>query len=117
MRKLIDRRLAVAEEAANARAVKLQIIRVTGGLPGPLRCGKIDGVHRKRLPEETPEQFEKRLLTEANNTKAKLLVIGGALCGCAWETSRDFEGFLAGLRPHDDDEDDDEKTREPQVVR
>lgn len=116
MRKAIDRRLAAAEEAANARAVKLQMIRVEGGLPGSTRCATVDGVHWQRLPEETVEQFEQRLLAAANKAKAKVLVIGSPLCGCAWRTPDDFEEHLAGFRPHDDGEDD-EQAREPQVDR
>ena len=105
MRRALDRRLLAAEKAAQSKAPKFQIIRVTGGLPGPVRCAKIDGEHRQRLSGETVEQFEERLFAAAKDAKAKTLVIGGALCGCAWRTAQDFEAHLGGFRPCDDGED------------
>jgi len=96
MRRAIDRRLVRAEEAAKSTAPKFLIIRVRGGLAGPVRCATIDGVHWKRLLDETVEQFEDRLLAAATATKAKTIVIGGPLCGCAWPTSEDFAAYLAG---------------------
>lgn len=91
----IDRRLAVAEQTAKSKVRKFHIIRATGGLPGPIRCAKANGLHWQWLPEETMEVFEKRVIEAAESAKSKTVVIGG-LCGCAWTAPGSFAAYLAG---------------------
>jgi hypothetical protein len=91
----IDRRVAAAEQTARAKFRSFQIIRVTGGLPGPIRCAKANGLHWQRLPEEPMEAFEKRVIEAAESAKSKTVVIG-ALCPCAWRAPGSFAAYLAG---------------------
>ena len=95
MRRAIDRRLAAAEQVARTQAPKFCIVRVRGGLPGEVRCAKIDGVHCERLPDETAELFEEQILATARSTKAKTVLFGG-LCPCAWTAPGSFEEYLKG---------------------
>jgi hypothetical protein len=93
MSKPLNLRVTAAEASARAAAPKLFVTKIQGGLPGPIRCGKIDGVHMARLPEESVNVFEERILAAAKNAKAASVVFGG-LCGCAWQTKADFEANL-----------------------
>jgi hypothetical protein len=91
----IDRRLAAAEQTAKSKVRKFQIFRVTGGLPGPIRCARAGALHWERLPAESMESFEERIVEAAVSAKSKTVVIGG-LCPCAWRTPESFEAYLNG---------------------
>ena len=95
----IDRRLDAAEQTARAKFRGFHIIRVTGGLPGPIRCATANGLHWERLSDEPIEVFEKRVIEAAESAKSKTVVIGG-LCGCAWTAPGSFEAYLAGPEFH-----------------
>jgi hypothetical protein len=95
MRRAIDRRLVAVEQAAISKAPEFRIIRVTGGLPGPIRCAHADGLHWQRLPDEPTEVFEKRIIALAQSAQSKTVIFGG-LCPCAWQEPGSFEKYLAG---------------------
>ena len=91
----IDRRLAAAERTARSKFRTLDVIKVTGGLPGETRCARAGALHWERLPAESMESFEGRIIEAAVIAKSKTLVIGG-LCPCAWREPGSFEAYLAG---------------------
>jgi len=95
MPRAIDRRLAAAEEAAKSKAPKLLVITARGGLPGPIRCTTVDGVHWQRLPDEPMEVFKKRIIAAAESAKSETVIFGG-LCACAWREPGAFERYLKG---------------------
>jgi hypothetical protein len=105
MPRAINRRVTAAEQEARSRAPVFRIIRMRGGLPGPIRCASADGSHWQRLADEPIEVFEKRIIAAAESAKSKTLVIGG-LCGCAWKTPASFKAYLGGpdFRQFDEDE-------------
>jgi hypothetical protein len=95
MRKALNRRVAAAEQAAISKAPAFRIIRVQGGLPGPVRCAQMDGVHCQRLPDESVEIFETRVIAAAESAKSKSVIFGG-LCGCGWKEPGSFDAYLKG---------------------
>jgi hypothetical protein len=98
MDRRIERRLRAAESRAKRKKKRddPRVIRVEGGLPGPVRCARSNGLHWERVSEEAMEDFEKRVFAAAKAAGAKNLVIGG-LCGCHWKEPGSFEAYLNGL--------------------
>ena len=96
MDKKLERRLRAVERLTKRKKKGgPSVIRIEGGLPGPLRCARTNGQHWERVSEEAIEDFEKRVIAAAAAAGAKNLVIGG-LCGCHWKEPGSFEAYLNG---------------------
>jgi hypothetical protein len=96
MGKTIDRRLGEAEQRLKKRSTNMSVVRVEGGLPGPIRCASAEGFHWAWLPDEALDVFEQRAIAAATAVRAKTLMFGG-LCGCAWNNHASFQAYLDGL--------------------
>jgi hypothetical protein len=96
MNKKIEGRLRAAERQVKRKKKDvLHVVRMEGGLPGPLRCASANGLHWERLSEEAVEDFETRIIAAAKTAGVKNLVIGG-LCDCYWKEPGSFEAYLNG---------------------
>jgi len=73
----IERRLAAAERRLKPTRPDFQVIRVSGGLPGPVRFAAGGGMHWVRAEDESMEAFGERVIAEAKSGRAKFVVIGG----------------------------------------
>ena len=96
MDKRLERRLRAIERLTKRKKKGgPNVIRIEGGLPGPLRCASSHGLHWERLSNEAEEHFEARVIAAATSVGAKNLVIGG-LCLCSWKEPGSFESYLNG---------------------
>jgi len=72
MSKKIESRLRAAErKTKRKRKDVLHVVRVEGGLPGPIRCASANGLHWERFSEEPMEEFDARVIAAAEAAGVK----------------------------------------------
>jgi len=95
MSKTFKRRLAAAERELKPKEKSFRIIRVIGGLPGPVRYAGFGGLNWQRAINEPLDSFEGRVIAEAKTAGLSSVVIGGLPGPGANPEGFDFEEFEA----------------------